>query len=184
MVLYDAQVSAASAATSYSLSAGDVLTQDLFVSDSTSNSGTTLITLSESMILLEDSFVGADTILTLNTVNAGTVGLSDTESYKLSDLSVLTQEGAQRAIDIAEAALADLDNTRSGLGSVQNQLVSTISNLSVTKTNIQASESAIRDVDFAEEASNFSKMQLLSQTGSYALAQANAASQNILSLLQ
>lgn len=159
------------------LSAGDVLTTDLYV-------GATAITLSADMTFKEDSVIKSGSILAINTANSGSVGLSDTESYKLSDLSVLTQEGAQRAIDIAEAALADLDDTRSGLGSVQNQLVSTISNLSVTKTNIQASESAIRDVDFAEEASNFSKMQLLAQTGSYALAQANAASQNVISLLQ
>jgi len=184
MTLYDAGTTAAGTPTSYDLKAGDVLTQDLFVGNSTGQDGTTLITLSEDMMLKADSVVGKSSELSINTVNAGTVGLGDTESYKLSDLNVLTQEGAQQAIDIAEAALSDLDNTRSGLGSVQNQLVSTISNLSVTKTNIQASESAIRDVDFAEEASNFSKMQLLSQTGSYALAQANAASQNVLSLLQ
>ncbi len=157
--------------------AGDVLTQDLWIR----TSGTTL---SADMTLKKSSIIGANSVIAINTANSGSVGMGDTESYKLSDLNVLTQEGAQRAIDIAEAALSDLDNTRSNLGSVQNQLVSTISNLSVTKTNIQASESAIRDVDFAEEASNFSKMQLLSQTGSYALAQANAASQNILSLLQ
>ncbi|MDM8538377.1 flagellin, partial [Desulfobacterales bacterium HSG17] len=172
--------------TSFDVKAGDVLTQDLYIGfvNSAGTTDTTAITLSQDMMLKSDSIVGSGTVLAVNTVNAGTVGLSDVESYKLSDLNVLTQEGAQRAIDIAEAALADLDNTRSGLGSVQNQLVSTISNLSVTKTNIQASESAIRDVDFAAEASVFSKMQLLSQTGSYALAQANAASQNILSLLQ
>ncbi|MBU1340942.1 MAG: flagellar protein FlaB, partial [Proteobacteria bacterium] len=160
---------------------GDVLTQDMWVS---TESGSATITLSAQMTLKEGSYIGSSSTLAINTLNAGTVGLSDTASYRLSDLSVLTQEGAQRAIDIAEAALSDLDRTRSGLGSVQNQLVSTISNLSVTKTNIQASESAIRDVDFAEEASMFSKLQLLAQTGSYALAQANAASQNILSLLQ
>lgn len=179
MTLYDR--SSGTAAVSYSLSAGDVLTQDMWVN---TDGGTATITLSAEMTLKEDSYIGSSATLAINTVNAGTVGLSNTASYRLSDLSVLTQEGAQRAIDIAEAALADLDKTRSGLGSVQNQLVSTISNLSVTKTNIQASESAIRDVDFAEEASMFSKLQLLSQTGSYALAQANAASQNILSLLQ
>jgi len=184
MTLYDAGTTAAGSPTSYDLKAGDVLTQDLYVSNSTGQSGASSITLSEEMTLKKDSIVGDGTVLATNTVNAGTVGLSDTQSYKLSDLNVLTQEGAQRAIDIADAALGDLDRTRSGLGSVQNQLVSTISNLSVTKTNIQASESAIRDVDFAEEASTFSKLQLLAQTGSYALAQANASSQNILSLLQ
>ena len=83
-----------------------------------------------------------------------------------------------------DAALADLDATRSDLGSVQNQFTSTIANLSTTKTNIQASESAIRDVDFAEEASTYSNLSLLAQTSSYALAQSNASTQNLLSLLQ
>ena len=67
---------------------------------------------------------------------------------------------------------------------MQNQLTSTIANLSTTKTNIQASESAIRDVDFAQEASNYSNLSLLAQTGSYALAQSNAKTQNLMSLLQ
>lgn len=181
MTLYSA--SSGGGGTAYELKAGDVITQDLWVTTD-GGAATATVTLSEDMMLKADSIIGASSELAINTVNAGTVGLGETESYRLSDLNLLTQEGAQRAIDIAEAALSDLDNIRSGLGSVQNQLVSTISNLSVTKTNIQASESAIRDVDFAEEASNFSKMQLLSQTGSYALAQANAASQNIMSLLQ
>ncbi|MFA5902760.1 MAG: flagellin [Desulfobacula sp.] len=181
MTLYDA--SSGAGGTSYDLKAGDVLTQDMWISTE-GGATTATVTLSAEMTLKEDSDIGANSVLAINTTNAGTVGLSDTESYRLSDLNVLTQEGAQRAIDIAEAALADLDRTRSGLGSTQNQLVSTIANLSVTQVNIQASESAIRDVNFAEEASNFSKLQLLAQTGSYALAQANAASQNVLSLLQ
>jgi flagellin len=163
--------------TAVEVKAGDVLTDDLYVRNDNT-------TLSADMTLLDDSILGGGTVLSVNTANAGTVGLSDEANLRLADLSVLTQADAQNAINIAEAALKDLDRTRSGLGSVQNQLTSTIANLSVTKTNIQASESAIRDVDFAEEASIFSKMQLLSQTGSFAMAQANAASQNILSLLQ
>ncbi len=187
MVLYEsAIVTDGTTATAFDLNAGDVLTKDLYVGfvNSASTSETDGITLSEDMVLKEDSVIGADSELAINTENAGTVGLSETESYRLADLNVLTQEGAQRAIDIAEAALADLDDTKAGLGSIQNQFTSTISNLSVTKTNIQASESAIRDVDFAEESMNFSRLQLLAQTGSYALAQANASSQNVLSLMQ
>ncbi|MCK5404116.1 MAG: flagellin, partial [Desulfobulbaceae bacterium] len=78
----------------------------------------------------------------------------------------------------------DLDKVRSDLGSVQNQLISTISNLSATRVNIFAAESSIRDVDFAEEAANFSKLQILNQAGAFAMAQANASSQNVLTLLQ
>lgn len=156
--------------------AGDVLTSDLYLESTT--------TLSEDMTLVEGSLIKVESELAVNTANSGSVGLSDTETYTLSDLSVLDAESAQRAISIADAALADIDEIRASLGSVQNQLSSTISNLSVTKTNIQASESTIRDVDFAEESMIFSKMQLLSQTSSYALAQSNASAENIMSLLQ
>ncbi len=162
--------------TEIKVTAGDVLTTDLYVDDDT--------TLSSDMMIAEKSTIVTDSVLAVNTANAGTVGLSDTETYRLSDLSVLNQDSAQRAISIADSALQGLDEVRSTLGSVQNQLSSTISNLSVTRTNIQASESSIRDVDFAEESMMFSKMQLLSQTSSYALAQANASAQNVMNLLQ
>ncbi len=157
---------------------GTVLTDDVTLGGSDS------ITLSKDMTLKEDSMLADNSVLAVNTSNAGTVGLSETTNMRLADLNVLTQEGAQLAISIAEAALADLDSTRSDLGSVQNQFTSTIANLSTTKTNIQASESTIRDVDFAEEASTYSNLSLLAQTSSYALAQANASTQNLMSLLQ
>ena len=175
------------------IKAGTVINQNMTFDSGTVEAGSALsqdmtlngdVTLTTDLTLKEDSVIKADSILALNTENAGTVGLSDSESFRLSDINVLTQEGAQRAIQIADAALKALDETRAGLGSTQNQLTSTISNLSVTRTNVQASESAIRDVDFAEESMNYAKMQLLSQTGSYAMAQANASSKNIMSLLQ
>jgi len=169
-------VAGGGSATEIEIKAGDVLTTDLFVDDDT--------TLSEDMMIAAGSQIVQNSVLAVNTTNAGTVGLSETETYRLSDVSVLDQEGAQRAISIADSALQGLDETRSTLGSVQNQLASTISNLSVTKTNIQASESTVRDVDFAEESMIFSKMQLLAQTSSYALAQANASAQNVMNLLQ
>lgn len=164
------------AGTEVEVSAGSVLTSDLYVDDDT--------TLSEDMMIMAESEIAAGSILGVNTANAGTVGLSETETYRLADVSVLDQDGAQRAISIAESALKNIDETRAALGSVQNQLSATISNLSVTKTNIQASESTVRDVDFAEESMIFSKMQLLAQTSSYALAQANASAQNVMNLLQ
>ena len=98
--------------------------------------------------------------------------------------SVTSQEDAQIAIAVAESALKDYDKVRANLGSVQNQLTSTINNISVTQVNVQAAESAIRDVDFAAESQNFSKLQILAQSGSYAMSQANASSQNVMSLLQ
>jgi flagellin len=77
-----------------------------------------------------------------------------------------------------------LDKIRSDLGSVQNQLVSTINNISVTQVNVKSAESQIRDVDFASESANFKKYNLLAQSGSYAMSQANAVQQNVMKLLQ
>ncbi|MBU0633357.1 flagellin B [bacterium] len=97
---------------------------------------------------------------------------------------VTTLKGAMGVMKIADAALKALDRVRSDLGSVQNQLVSTVNNISVTQVNVKAAESQIRDVDFAQESANFSKMNILAQSGSYAMSQANAVQQNVLRLLQ
>jgi len=97
---------------------------------------------------------------------------------------VTTLKGAMATMDIAESAQKALDRIRSDLGSVQNQLVSTVNNISVTQVNVKAAESQIRDVDFAAESAEFSKLNILSQSGSYAMSQANAVQQNVLRLLQ
>ena len=97
---------------------------------------------------------------------------------------VTTLRGAMATMDIAESAQKMLDKIRSDLGSVQNQLVSTVNNISVTQVNVKAAESNIRDVDFAAESANFSKLNILAQSGSYAMSQANAVQQNVLKLLQ
>ena len=102
----------------------------------------------------------------------------------LSTVDVTTRQSAEKAITIADYALRDLDATRSDIGSVQNQLESTIRNISVTQVNVQAAESQIRDVDFAAESANFAKLNILAQSGSYAMSQANAVQQNVLRLLQ
>jgi flagellin len=87
-------------------------------------------------------------------------------------------------MDIAESAQILLDGIRSDLGSVQNQLVATVNNISVTQVNVASAESNIRDVDFASESANFSKNQILAQSGSYAMSQANSIQQNVMRLLQ
>ena len=102
----------------------------------------------------------------------------------LSKIDVTTRSSAEKAIITADYALKDVDNTRSDIGSVQNQLESTIRNISVTQVNVTAAESQIRDVDFAAESANFSKLNILAQSGSYAMSQANAVQQNVLRLLQ
>jgi flagellin len=97
---------------------------------------------------------------------------------------VTTLKGAMAVMDIADSAAKLLDKIRGDIGSVQNQLVSTINNISVTQVNVKAAESQIRDVDFAQETANFQKYNLLAQSGSYAMSQANAVQQNVMRLLQ
>ncbi|EHZ1075353.1 flagellin A [Campylobacter coli] len=97
---------------------------------------------------------------------------------------VTTLKGAMAVMDIAETAITNLDQIRADIGSVQNQVTSTINNITVTQVNVKAAESQIRDVDFAAESANFSKYNILAQSGSYAMSQANAVQQNVLKLLQ
>ncbi|MFQ6343059.1 flagellin [Campylobacter sp. VTCC 70190] len=97
---------------------------------------------------------------------------------------VTTLKGAMAVMDIVETATTNLDQIRADIGSVQNQVTSTINNITVTQVNVKAAESTIRDVDFASESANYSKANILAQSGSYAMAQANSVQQNVLRLLQ
>jgi flagellin len=116
--------------------------------------------------------------------NANTVGVSAAAATNKIAAGVTTLKGAMAVISIADASLKNLDKIRADLGSVSNQLTSTVNNISVTQVNVKSAESQIRDVDFAAESANFSKNNILAQSGSYAMSQANAVQQNVLKLLQ
>ena len=103
---------------------------------------------------------------------------------KAETAGVTTLKGAMAVMDIAETAITNLDQIRADIGSVQNQVTSTINNITVTQVNVKSVESQVRDVDFAAESANYSKANILAQSGSYAMAQANAVQQNVLRLLQ
>jgi len=168
------------AQTGVAMHAGDVISAD------TTTAAT--ITLSSDMTLLKGTgtagLLGAASSLMPNTENSGSVGIDAGEVTNLSSISVLNLQDAMKAIDTLDAAIGDLDTIRADLGSVQNQLVATINNISVTQVNVKAAESQLRDVDFAAESANFSKFNILAQSGSYAMSQANAVQQNVLRLLQ
>ena len=121
---------------------------------------------------------------TLQTFGFAAAGSNVTASGGIADADVTTASAAQTTIQRADSALEALDKVRSGLGSAQNQVEATLRNISVTRVNIQSAESAIRDVDFAEESSTYAKMNILVQAGSYALSQANTVQQNIMTLLR
>jgi len=101
-----------------------------------------------------------------------------------SNITVTTRGNAEASISLMDTAIKNVDAKRATLGAAQNKLESTVRNISVTQVNIAAAESNIRDVDFAAESANFAKHNILAQSGSYAMSQANSVQQNVLRLLQ
>jgi flagellin len=98
-------------------------------------------------------------------------------------LDVTSLASARKALAAVDIAVNKVSSERSKLGSLQNRLTSTINNLTVTSTNLQAAESRIRDVDVAMETVSFTRNQILIQSGTAQLAQANALPQQALQLL-
>ena len=109
---------------------------------------------------------------------------------KVSDMlgggtTIVSSQGtAENTITTLDAGIKNVDSLRAKMGAAQNKLESTVRNISVTQVNVTAAESQIRDVDFAAESANFSKRNILAQSGSYAMSQANAVQQNVMRLLQ
>ena len=106
------------------------------------------------------------------------------DSNTLSQADVLTVSGAENAIQRVDAALTTVSDFRSTLGAIQSRFESTITNLTAVSENLQAARSRIVDADFAAETAALTKAQILQQAGVAVLAQANAAPQVVLGLLQ
>jgi flagellin len=102
----------------------------------------------------------------------------------LTSTQTSTQTNAQQAISQIDLAIAAVSTTRSGLGAVSNRLEHTINNTAIARENLAAAESRIRDVDMAQEMTNLTRQQILMQSGTAMLAQANSQPQNVLSLLR
>ncbi|MGB3961896.1 MAG: flagellin B [Sulfurimonas sp.] len=144
--------------------------------------GTGLATTNTASVSLRDmmgAISNADAEAMGAFANANVLGNADD-----LEAGVSTYAGAQAMMKIAQSAQEKLDSIRSDIGSVQNQMQVTVNNISVTQVNVKAAESQIRDVDFAAESANFAKANILAQSGSYAMSQANAVQQNVLRLLQ
>jgi len=114
----------------------------------------------------------------------GFIDVGGNSSAVAIGLSVSTVQNASNSIDRIDSALAKISSIRGDLGAIQNRLSATISNLQNVSQNLSAANSRIKDADFASETSKLSKSQILQQAGTAMLSQANASSQNVLSLLQ
>ena len=110
--------------------------------------------------------------------------LGDKKLGSLAEVNVLTDQGAQAAMGITDAAMTQIDTMRADVGSRQNQLASTISNLATSRINTLSAESTIRDLDIAEESANLAKMESLNKAQIFAATQANTSKKNVMNLLQ
>ncbi|MFH1136788.1 MAG: flagellin [Pseudomonadota bacterium] len=96
---------------------------------------------------------------------------------------IRTQSAAQEALAALDSAITKKDTTRASLGSLQNRLENTITNLSIQAENLQAAESRISDVDIATEMTEFTRANIMTQASTSMLAQANSLAQLALSLM-
>jgi flagellin len=134
----------------------------------------------------------ADTINLKAGITSNTHGMQGMSALKASaaawsaaaGTAAQLQSAARVSIVQVDSALNQLNSWRADVGSTQNQLESGIRNLMTQVTNTKAAESVIRDVDYAAESANFNRQNIISQAGTYAMSQANAAAQNVMRLLQ
>lgn len=106
------------------------------------------------------------------------------DSNTLSQVDVTSVANSENAIQRVDASLTAVSALRSQFGAIQNRFESTIANLQAVSENLAASRSRIRDADFAQETAALTRAQILQQAGVAILAQANAAPQSVLGLLQ
>lgn len=123
------------------------------------------------------AFAGQTTSLSLGNFGSSSLGIGS--------IDVTSSNGARNAMELIDSAITRVSQQRGDVGSfMRNILESNIRSLGVARENLSATESAIREIDVAEEMTNYSKLQILQQSGLSVLAQANQAPQGVLSLLR
>jgi flagellin len=112
------------------------------------------------------------------------IGITKVTTLNAGDLKVSTTADSEAVIAKMDGVIKAIDGVRADIGADQNSLESVVRNISITQVNVAAAESQIRDVDFAAESANLQKHNILAQSGTYAMSQANAVQQNVMRLLQ
>jgi flagellin len=147
-----------------------------------SGAGATRFGNTDSVLWVDaNSTTGTDSItITIDTLStSGTQGTG----LNITNAKVDSQTAATAAIATIDYALNSVNSARANIGAFVNRLEHTINNLLVSETNQQSAESAIRDVDFATETSQFTRNQILTQSATAMLAQANAIPAGVLTLI-
>ncbi len=154
--------------------------------DLTSQGGTeTINNTDQSLVFQIGANVGQTASIGVRNMAASSLGknLAGNMFSSLANIDVTSVQGAQDAQSVIDAAINEVSTTRGVLGSFQkNTLESNLRNLRIAAQNLTASESQIRDTDMAEEMSEFTKNQILLQTGMAMIAQSNQLPQVVLSL--
>ena len=119
--------------------------------------------------------------VTIKKIASIAIGAAATD---ISGEDITDNANALSAIAALDTAIASVNTQRATLGSASNRLDNTVANLTNASTNLQSGLGRIQDADFAAETTNLAKSQILQQASTAMLAQANAAKQNVLSLLQ
>ena len=127
--------------------------------------------------------VGVDSVtITIDTLTTSALSLSNAGGVSTTHLT--DQTSSVTAIATLDVAINSVNTMRSDMGAYINRLEHAINNLAVSNTNQQSAESLIRDVDFATETSQFTRNQILTQSATAMLAQANQLPQSVLTLLR
>jgi flagellin len=143
--------------------------------------------------LLDGSFTAAQFQVGANageTITVADIDSMETDALgtdggdKIDTVDVTTAGGATSALTVIDDALSTVTSSRAALGATINRFDQTISNLRVTAESVTATRSRILDADFAAETASLTRLQILQQSGTAVLVQANAIPQNVLSLLR
>jgi flagellin len=152
---------------------------DLLSSNSTNRFGRGGATAGSALWIDANNTYGTDSItITIDTLTTSTSG-----GIGISGEVLMSQTSASKAISVLDTAINSVNTMRSNMGAYVNRLEHAINNLTISNTNQQAAEAVIRDVDFAHETTQFTKNQILMQSGTAMLSQANLVPQTMLQLL-
>jgi flagellin len=135
-------------------------------------------------VFVGDIFAASSISVTINAITVGTGTVTNLGGQNLAAVSLDTQTGAVTALNVIKLALAGVSANRGSVGAGINRLQAAVSVMQTQAQNSTAAESTIRDANIAQEVSNLTKFQILAQSGIAALAQANASTQNVLSLFK
>jgi flagellin len=151
--------------------------------DNTEWNGTSILDGSPASITFQVGDGSSDTI-SLSLTDMQTAAIGTSSGSFLSDTGVDTSTNATAAISVIDDAIADVDSFRGTLGATANRLEHAASNLMSRVEHQSAARSRIQDADYAVESANLAKAQVLQQAGTAMLAQANASTSNVVSLLR